>query len=332
MFPNFSIFAQVIVLYDAIYALYDTNNVRLGLPILTYSSTRHLNSTKPTLDGYIMYAIGHFRKYQSRLNISDWIELDIQLYIAHIAHAMIGLHDCNVALREKEKEVCHNFNTSGKGRSFKNCKCLHLCSTCHRKGHIAPDCTNTKVFDWMVWLAAACSPYNRKAVASRQIVVAHTYLIATQIAATHVLSSSIIMQNRQVAANPFAIRSILIQQIAVALSVLFSSVKQNWQVVAKSVATGSVLTQQIAAAPNISPSNIRQCWRSAVESIAAGSILISQIITNHRTAGYEGPFVRIRSPIIPLSSASPTRSPITSSQGYVLERFNAFISYYSFII
>jgi hypothetical protein len=146
MFPNFSTFAQAITLYGAIRALYDTDNVGFGPAILTYirQLAAWVQQGLPWT-GILMYAIGHFRKYQSTHNISDWIDVDVQLYTAHIARAVIGPHDRNAA--SKEKEICNNFNTPGRGCNFKNCKRLHQCSTCRRKGHIAPECTTTKAPD-----------------------------------------------------------------------------------------------------------------------------------------------------------------------------------------
>src|SRR5437016_2988232 len=145
MFPNFSIFAQAITLYGAIHALHDTDNVGLGPTILSYiGQLAAWVQQGLSWTGILMYAIGHFRKYQTTHKISDWIEVDIQLYTAHVARATMGTHDRNSALKEREKELCNNFNTPEKDCNFKNCKRLHVCSIFRRKGHIAPDCTSSR--------------------------------------------------------------------------------------------------------------------------------------------------------------------------------------------
>src|SRR6266496_852390 len=92
MFPNFVAFAQTITLYDAIRAIYDIDNIEYESAILAY--IRQLAAWVQqdlSRTGILMYAIDHFRKYQTTRKISDWIEVDIQLYITHIARATMGM-------------------------------------------------------------------------------------------------------------------------------------------------------------------------------------------------------------------------------------------------
>ena len=114
MFPNFSTFVQAITIYRAIRAFYDTDNVGFGLVILTY--VRQLAAWIQQglyWTGILMCAIGHFRKYQSTRNISGWIDVDIQLYAAHIARAAIGLHDRKCSTERKRKGALQQFQHIG---------------------------------------------------------------------------------------------------------------------------------------------------------------------------------------------------------------------------
>src|SRR5437762_13588943 len=74
-----------------------------------------------------MYAIAHFRLYQSSHNPLDWTRTDLELYTSFISR--YSQTRMGVTASSGKKEPCRNWN-SVRGCTWKQCGYRHQCSGC----------------------------------------------------------------------------------------------------------------------------------------------------------------------------------------------------------
>jgi len=136
-FPSFPTFLQALSVYGAIRSLYDHDRTNVGAAISLY--TRKLAawvSQGFSWKGIILYAIAHFRTYQSSKDPLVWIRTDTELYTMHIARPVSG--QPIVAGPRLKREHCRNWN-SDRGCSYSQCRYWHKCSICNSE-HPALHC------------------------------------------------------------------------------------------------------------------------------------------------------------------------------------------------
>lgn len=85
-FPDFNTCLYTLTVYLAIRTLYDVDNTGIGPAIALYIKqlTRWVLIDKFSWHHIRAYFVSHFRKYQSSTDPMSWIDIDIQLFTAHI--------------------------------------------------------------------------------------------------------------------------------------------------------------------------------------------------------------------------------------------------------
>jgi len=149
-FPDLNTAIYALTIYGSLRSLYDVDHTGIGTAIFLYIKllTRWILVDKFQWAYVRAYFISHFRKYQASTNPLDWINVDIQLFTAHIRTAPApAAHQSNrdaPSTRKTSTAVCINYNTKGKGCSWHSCTRLHQCSTCNSKDHPAHQCVKVK--------------------------------------------------------------------------------------------------------------------------------------------------------------------------------------------
>jgi hypothetical protein len=142
--PDFNTLLYILSIYGSIRTLYDTDHTGIGPAIFLYIKllTRWVLIDKFQFVHIRAYFISHFRKYQATSNPLDWINVDIQLFTAHIRPSAIALPGTETrALTKKTiKDICNNWNTEGKGCTWDKCARVHRCLRCNSKDHPAYRC------------------------------------------------------------------------------------------------------------------------------------------------------------------------------------------------
>jgi hypothetical protein len=127
-YSDFPSFLQALSVYAAIRAQYDRDNSGIGTAILLYirklATWVRLNYS---WNGVLMYAIAHFRLYQSSHNSLDWTRTDTELYTSFIAR--YSQLQTAISSSGGKKEHCRNWN-SAKGCTWKQCTYKHRCNIC----------------------------------------------------------------------------------------------------------------------------------------------------------------------------------------------------------
>src|SRR5579859_6673238 len=79
----------------------------------------------------VSYFVAHFRKHLSSNDPSDWYNVDIQLFTAHMTHNTLGK---SVVAKDRASDqslsTCRNWNDVDKGCVWKKCIRKHVCLKC----------------------------------------------------------------------------------------------------------------------------------------------------------------------------------------------------------
>jgi hypothetical protein len=147
-FPDFDTLLYVLSVYGTIRTTYDADGIGIGPAIFLYIKllTRWVLIDKFQFGHIRAYFVAHFRKYQASTDPLDWINVDIQLFTAHIrpppTSQQHSLNNRPAAKKPtREATVCNNWNTEGKGCTWEKCIRMHLCSNCGSKDHPTYRCT-----------------------------------------------------------------------------------------------------------------------------------------------------------------------------------------------
>jgi hypothetical protein len=154
-FPDLNTALHTLSVYGAIRSLFDADNVGIAPAIFLYIKqlTRWVLVDRFSWHHIRSYFIAHFRKYQASTDPLSWIEIDPQLFIAHIRPPTGSVHASSSTGRgppgppgsngknlKKDAVVCNNWNTQGKGCTWNLCARLHQCSTCSSNDHPSYKC------------------------------------------------------------------------------------------------------------------------------------------------------------------------------------------------
>ena len=147
-FPDFGRIVYALTVYGAIRDMYDTDHTGIGTGIFLHIKrlTRWHQIDGFPLSAVRAYFLAHFRKHQRSKNPLVWIQVDSELHANHIRHpAPTALHtntkgpsrpsSPSKLPRPANSDVCINFNTEGKGCTWKACQRTHICSNCQSDKH-----------------------------------------------------------------------------------------------------------------------------------------------------------------------------------------------------
>lgn len=139
-FPDFPTVIYALSIYGAIRGLYDIDNTGIATGIFLHIKrlTRWHKIDNFQWKYIRAYFIAHFRTYQTSDNPLDWMNTDLQLFAAHIRSTeptqqqpMIPTSPTKGPRKGQSNDAfCINYNTEGKGCSWKSCSRPHICSTC----------------------------------------------------------------------------------------------------------------------------------------------------------------------------------------------------------
>jgi len=146
--PDFQTGVYILSIYGAIRAAYDPDSTGIGTAILLYIKqlTRWYKVDRFTWSSVRAYFIAHFRKYQTSCDPHHWTDIDLQLFAAHMRHpdpASAPSSHKQPFAKPKTLDVCNNWNTEGKGCTWKKCLRKHSCSQCGKEDHPAYQCKKT---------------------------------------------------------------------------------------------------------------------------------------------------------------------------------------------
>jgi hypothetical protein len=145
--PDFQTGVYILSIYGAIRAAYDPDNTGIGTAILLHIKqlTRWYKIDRFTWSNVRAYFIAHFRKYQTSSEPRNWTDIDLQLFAAYMRHPDTGPAPSSQKHGQPPKprtsfDVCNNWNTEGKGCTWKKCSRKHSCSQCGKEDHPAYQC------------------------------------------------------------------------------------------------------------------------------------------------------------------------------------------------
>jgi hypothetical protein len=142
--PDFQTGVYILSIYGAIRAAYDPDNTGIGTAILLYIKqlTRWYKIDRFTWSSVRAYFIAHFRKYQTSSEPRNWTDIDLQLFAAYMRHPDPGSAPSSQKQPKARtfQDVCNNWNTEGKGCTWKKCSRKHSCSQCGKEDHPAYQC------------------------------------------------------------------------------------------------------------------------------------------------------------------------------------------------
>jgi len=145
--PDFPIVVYALSVYGAIRAIYDSDNVGFGPAIFMYIKllTRWHKIDNFQWKYIRAYFVAHFRKYQASSNPSDWTDVDVQLFTAHIRSTepntgTISTTTVKSPRKKGQDSFCINFNTEGKGCTWNTCARPHVCAGCGKDSHPVYKC------------------------------------------------------------------------------------------------------------------------------------------------------------------------------------------------
>ena len=132
--------------------MYDTEDAGFGTAIVMYIKllTKWVHIDKFQFPHIRSYVISHFRKHQASADPLDWVNVDIQLFTAHIRPTAVTQSNTSSTTRPispkkpKETTTCNNWNTEGKGCTWNTCSRLHRCANCGSNEHPAYHCKQVK--------------------------------------------------------------------------------------------------------------------------------------------------------------------------------------------
>jgi hypothetical protein len=153
-FPDFNRIIYALTVYGTVRDMYDTNHTGIGSGILLHIMrlTRWHQIDGFPLSAVRGYFLAHFRKHQKSTDPLVWMRIDSELhanYIRHPAPTAIALSSLHTNPRGFSRpsspskprstgtnsDICINFNTEGKGCSWKACQRSHTCSNCQSEKH-----------------------------------------------------------------------------------------------------------------------------------------------------------------------------------------------------
>jgi hypothetical protein len=155
-FPDFNRIVYVLTVYGAVRDMYDTDHTGIGTGILLHIMrlTRWYQIDAFPLSAVRGYFLAHFRKHQKSTDPLVWMRIDSELhanYIRHPAPTAIALSSLHTGTNPRgssrpsspskprytgiNSDICINFNTEGKGCSWKACQRSHTCSNCQSDKH-----------------------------------------------------------------------------------------------------------------------------------------------------------------------------------------------------
>jgi len=131
VFPDLQTLLNALSTYLVIRDLYDVDNVGFGSAIGLYIRQLACWSKRHNWPAIISYFVAHFRKHQSSNDPSDWYNVDIQLFTAHMTNDTLAKsvtskdHTC-----DQSSPICRNWNDVDKGCVWKKCTRQHVCLKC----------------------------------------------------------------------------------------------------------------------------------------------------------------------------------------------------------
>jgi len=141
IFPDLQTLLNALSTYLVIRDLYDVDNVGFGSAISLYIRQLAWWSKHHNWPAIVSYFVAHFRKHQPSNDPSDWYNVDIQLFTAHMTHDTLGK---SVTSKDRafdqSPSICRNWNDVDKGCVWKKCTRKHVCLKC-AGDHPAFKCT-----------------------------------------------------------------------------------------------------------------------------------------------------------------------------------------------
>jgi hypothetical protein len=141
VFPDLQTLLNALSTYLVIRDLYDVDHVGFGSAIGLYIRQLAWWSKHHNWPAIVSYFVAHFRKHQSSNDPSDWYNVDIQLFTAHMTHNTLGK---SVIAKDRASDqslsTCRNWNDGDKGCVWKKCIRKHVCLKC-AGDHPAFKCT-----------------------------------------------------------------------------------------------------------------------------------------------------------------------------------------------
>ena len=140
-FPNFDTLMSMLSVYATVRTAYDAENVGIGPAIFMYIKllTRWALIDKFQFNFVRTYFIAHFQKYQTSINLLDWINIDPKLFTLCIQLTTVTQPPSSLSIsgnRPKSKTtLCINWNTDGKGCTWEKCIRMHCCGNCNSQSH-----------------------------------------------------------------------------------------------------------------------------------------------------------------------------------------------------
>src|SRR5579859_5873135 len=131
VFPDLQTLLNALSTYLVIRDLYDVDNVGFGSAIGLYIRQLAWWSKHHNWPAIVSYFVAHFRKHQPSNDPSDWYNVDIQLFTAHMTHNTLGK---SVVTKDRASDqslsTCRNWNDVDKGCVWKKCLRKHVCLKC----------------------------------------------------------------------------------------------------------------------------------------------------------------------------------------------------------
>jgi len=141
VFPDLQTLLNALSTYLVIRDLYDVDKVGFGSAIGLYIRQLAWWSKHHNWPAIISYFVAHFRKHQSSNDPSDWYNVDIQLFTAHMTHDTLGKPVTSKdRTSDPSSSICRNWNDVDKGCVWKKCTRKHICLKC-AGDHPASKCT-----------------------------------------------------------------------------------------------------------------------------------------------------------------------------------------------
>ena len=131
VFPDLQTLLNALSTYLVIRDLYDVDNVGFGSAIGLYICQLTWWSKHHNWPAIVSYFVAHFRKHQSSNDPSDWYNVDIQLFTAHMTHDTLGkVVTSKDHASDQSLSICRNWNDVDKGCVWKKCTRKHVCLKC----------------------------------------------------------------------------------------------------------------------------------------------------------------------------------------------------------
>ena len=141
IFPDFTTLLQALTVYGGIRTLYLDESDWFPTAFALYLRQLSLWLKQGySWSGILQYVIAHFRKHQPSPDATVWANTDIQIFATYMFRPQPA-KDFESPSKKSDKgkkakgkvspsDICMNWNTAGKGCSWKQCVRRHVCDTC----------------------------------------------------------------------------------------------------------------------------------------------------------------------------------------------------------